>query len=194
MSKTSPPNVLQAYEKQFHTDFTKFLQMRSEEIVHGGRMVLTLNGRSIADSASDGAGCLLNLLGQTILDMVKEGLVQEADIDSFNMPNYFPCEDEVRNIVLYEGSFTLDKLDVFQANWDPLDTDYTNMNDSNEASHAHGKNAAKVIRAVTEPLLTSHFGNSIVEGVFMRYGKHLADHLAKKKTRHYNVVVSLTKK
>ncbi|PWA36627.1 benzoate carboxyl methyltransferase [Artemisia annua] len=72
VSKTSPPNVFQAYEKQFHTDFTKFFQMRSEEIVHGGRMVLTLNGRSIADSISDGSGCLLNLLGQTILDMVKE--------------------------------------------------------------------------------------------------------------------------
>ncbi|PWA36929.1 anthranilate O-methyltransferase 3 [Artemisia annua] len=193
LGKTSPPNVFQAYEKQFHMDFTMFLQMRSKEIVHGGRMVLALLCRSMADLTSNDSGYKWKLLAQTLLDMVEEGLVQESDIISFNMPLYFPCEDEVRTIILNEGSFSINKLDVFQGNWDPYDTDYTNMKDSNEASQIHGKNAANVVRAVSEPLLTSHFGNSIVEEVFMRYGKYVAEHLAKKKTRYYNLVVSLTK-
>ncbi|KAI3806785.1 hypothetical protein L1987_22700 [Smallanthus sonchifolius] len=58
MTKTSPPNVFQSYQKQFKTDFTKFLRLRSEEIVSGGWMVLTLVGRSVADPTSDD-GCLL---------------------------------------------------------------------------------------------------------------------------------------
>ncbi|GJZ56860.1 benzoate carboxyl methyltransferase-like protein [Tanacetum coccineum] len=130
MAKTSPPNVFQAYAKQFNTDFTKFLQLRSEELVCNGRMVLTLVGRSIVDPTS-GDGCRhLELLAQSLLDMVKE--------------------DEIRNIIQYEGSFSLDSLNVFEVNWDPNDSDYTNLNDSNEPSLTHVKNAAKVERAYTE--------------------------------------------
>ncbi|MFS7931099.1 putative methyltransferase [Helianthus anomalus] len=74
-------------------------------------------------------------------------------------------------------------------NWDPQDTDYTNTNDSK-----HGRNIAKHVRAVTEPLLTSHFGNSInIDALFKKFEKHLAEHLANRKTRHLNIVISLTK-
>lgn len=194
MAKTSPPNVFQAYAKQFNTDFTNFLQLRSEELVCNGRMVLTVVGRSIVDPISDDGCRHLELLAQSLLDMVKEGQVQESDINSFNIPIYYPCEDEIRNIVQYEGSFSLDSLNVFEVNWDPNDSDYTNFNDLNEPSLTHGKNAAKVVRAYTEPLLTSHFGNSIIDSVFKRYEMHVAEHLANKKTRYFNLVISLTKK
>ncbi|MFS7984139.1 putative methyltransferase [Helianthus anomalus] len=53
MAKTSPPNVFHAYGKQFNIDFTKFLQMRSEEVVCGGSMVLTFPSRSIVNPTSD---------------------------------------------------------------------------------------------------------------------------------------------
>ncbi|KVH89257.1 hypothetical protein Ccrd_008755 [Cynara cardunculus var. scolymus] len=151
-------------------DFRKFLKLRSEEIVCGGRMVLTFLGRSNADPTSD------------------------DDINSFNLPAYTPCEDEVRNVIHNEGSFSLDSLDVFQGNWDPYDTDYTNVNDFKEDSHRHGKNAAQVLRAVTEPLLTSHFGNSVIDAVFKKLEKHVAEHLANKKTRYFNIVISLINK
>ncbi|GJV80954.1 benzoate carboxyl methyltransferase [Tanacetum coccineum] len=156
MAKTSPPNVIQAYGKQFITDFTEFLQLRSEELVRGGRMVLTLVGRSEVDPTSDDGCGHLELLAQSLHDLVKEGRVQESGIYAFNIPIYYPCEEEVRNVIESQGSFSLDSLNVFEVNWDPNDTDYTNMNDLNEPSRAHGKNAAKVVRAYTEPLLTSH--------------------------------------
>ncbi|GJT95583.1 benzoate carboxyl methyltransferase [Tanacetum coccineum] len=194
MAKTSPPNVIQAYGKQFITDFTEFLQLRSEELVRGGRMVLTLVGRSEVDPTSDDGCGHLELLAQSLHDLVKEGRVQESDIYSFNIPIYYPCEEEVRNVIESQGSFSLDSLNVFEVNWDPNDTDYTNMNDLNEPSRAHGKNAAKVVRAYTEPLLTSQFGNSIIDAVFKRYEKHVAEYLANKKTRYFNLVISLTKK
>ncbi|KAM0063217.1 putative salicylate carboxymethyltransferase [Helianthus debilis subsp. tardiflorus] len=194
IAKTSPPNVYQAYGKQFHTDFTKFLRMRSEEVVHGGSMVLTIPSRSLVDPASDDSCAFFELLGQSLVDMVKEGLVQGADINSFNIPLYFPCEDEVRNIIESKGSFSVENLNVFKVNWDPHDTDYTNMKDSNELSQVHGKNTSKVLKVALEPLLVSHFGNSIIHVLFKKYEKHVADHLSKKKTRHFSLTISLNKK
>ncbi|KAI3760824.1 hypothetical protein L1987_51223 [Smallanthus sonchifolius] len=194
MAKTSPLNVFQSYQKQFKTDFTKLLQLRSEEIVSGGCMVLTLVGRSVADPTSDD-GCLLwELLAQSLHDMVKEGLVRESDINSFNVPIYYPCEDEVRNVIQNEGSFSLESLTTFQVNWDPRDTDYKNSNDSNGLSQTHAENTAKAVKAFTEPLLTSHFGKSIIDGLFKKYSKRVAQHLTNNKTRYFNLVISLAKK
>ncbi|KVG72834.1 SAM dependent carboxyl methyltransferase [Cynara cardunculus var. scolymus] len=167
MSKTSPPNVIQGYQKQFYSDFTNFLNLRSEEIVCGGRMVLTFLGRSIADP---------------------------TNINLFNLPFYTPCEDEVRNFIQNEGSFAIETLYGFQGNWDPYDTDYTNKNDLKEDSREHGKNASNAFRAVAEPLLTSHFGNSIIDVLFNKFERHVAEHLANKKTRYFNILISLTRK
>ncbi|KAL8235626.1 hypothetical protein R6Q59_016707 [Mikania micrantha] len=194
VAKDSPPNVFQEYAKQFHTDFTNFLKLRSKEIVCGGCMVLTLLGRSIADSTSDDACDLWEQLAQSLRDMLEEGLVRELDINSFNIPIYQPCMDEVTNIIENEGSFSFDSSIVFQGNWDPQDTDYTNTKDLIELSHNHGRNTAKVVKAVIEPLLTSHFGNSIIDTLFKKYEKHLAEHLTNRKTRFFTVVVSLSKK
>ncbi|KAD4179968.1 hypothetical protein E3N88_28559 [Mikania micrantha] len=194
VTKESPPNVFQEYAKQFHTDFTNFLKMRSKEIVCGGCMVLTILGRSIVDPSSDDACDLWEQLARSLLDMLKEGLVRESDINSFNIPIYQPCMDEVTNIIQNEGSFSLDSSNVFQVNWDPQDTDYTNTKDMIELSHNHGRNTAKVVKAVLEPLLTSHFGNFIIDTLFEKYEKHLAEHLINRKTRHFSMVVSMTKK
>nr|XP_043619928.1 benzoate carboxyl methyltransferase-like [Erigeron canadensis] len=195
ITKTSPPNVLQAYRKQFHSDFTKFLQMRSEEIVPGGGMVLTCIGRSIVDPTSEDSCTLFELLAQSLVDMVKEGMVRESDISPIHLPIYHPCQEEVRNVIQNEGSFSLDNLVVFRLNWDPNDNDFINTNDvNNETSQRHGENASKILRAVTEPLLTCRLKKSIIDEVYKRYGKLLAKHLAQKKTRHFNLSISLTKK
>ncbi|PWA87589.1 salicylic acid carboxyl methyltransferase [Artemisia annua] len=194
IAKTSPPNVFRAYQKQFHTDFTKFLRSRSEEIVCGGCMILTFLGRGNADPTTDDCGVFWELLAHSLESMLKEGLVQESDINSFNMPIYTPCEYEVRDVIHSEGSFSLDNLSLFEVNWSPNDTDYTNIKDlRNEPIQSLGENTAKVVRAVAEPLLTSHFGNSIIDQVFKKYGERVAEHLAKKNPRHTMLVVSLTK-
>ncbi|XP_076891875.1 S-adenosyl-L-methionine:benzoic acid/salicylic acid carboxyl methyltransferase 3-like [Bidens hawaiensis] len=194
MAKTSPSNVYQAYEKQFHTDFTKFLQMRSEEVVHGGCMILTFPGRRIVDPTSEDGSALFELLGQSLVDILKEGLVRGSDINSFNLPFYFPCEDEVTNIIKNEGSFSLENMNVFKLNWDPHDTDYANTKDSDELSKIHGKNTSNVLRVALEPLLVSHFGSSIIDVLFKKIEKHVAEYLAKKKTRYSFLTISLRRK
>ncbi|XP_076898235.1 benzoate carboxyl methyltransferase-like [Bidens hawaiensis] len=200
ISKTSTLNVLQAYGKQFHTDFTKFLQLRSEEIVRDGRMVLTLPGRSKVDPSSDECWRLWDLLTISLLELLEEALVQESDLNSFNLPFYLPCEDELWNIIQNDGSFSLDNMNVYEVNWDPHDTNYTTTNDLNvERGHNHAKNetkksTTKLIRAIAEPLLSSHFGSSIIDVLFKKYEKHVAKHLAVNKTKQFTIVISLTKK
>ncbi|KAI3716590.1 hypothetical protein L1987_67572 [Smallanthus sonchifolius] len=184
IAETSPQNVLQAYEKQFHTDFTKFLQLRYEEVVHGGSMVLTLPCRSSLVPTSDYCTSFSELLTISLLEMLKEGLVRESDINSFNLPLYFPHEDELRNMIQADGSFRLDNMNIFEVDLDEHDTDYNNR----------GKNTAKAIRAVTEPLITCHFGNSIIDELFRKLDKNAAEYVATKERRSLSIVVSLTKK
>ncbi|KAI3823332.1 hypothetical protein L1987_04767 [Smallanthus sonchifolius] len=195
IAKTSPLNVVQAYGKQFHIDFTKFLQLRSEEIVSGGHMVLTIRSRSSLDPTSDDCSSYWELLTISLLEMLKEELVGEADINSFNLPFYYPHMDELRNIIEAQGSFSLDDMNIFELNWDQCDTDDTNMNEfTHEPIHNHGEKTTKVIRAITEPLFTSHFGKSITDVLFKKLGKNVAEHRATKKPRHLSVFVSLIKK
>jgi len=57
--------------KQFDKDFSRFLQVRSEEIVTGGHMVLTFVGRSITDPY-EGHFALLDLLSKSLIDLIHE--------------------------------------------------------------------------------------------------------------------------
>ncbi|KAI3716589.1 hypothetical protein L1987_67571 [Smallanthus sonchifolius] len=182
IAKTSPLNVSQAYGNQFRIDFTNFLQLRSEEMVRGGHMVLTIPSRRTVDPTCDDGCDFWELLTISLIDMLKEGLVQEADINSFNLPFYIPHENELRNIIQADGSFSLDNMNISKL--DGHDTDYDN----------HVKNTTKFARAITEPLFTSHFGKSINEVLFKKFEKNVAEYLTTKERTSLSIVVSLTKK
>ncbi|KAI7980715.1 Benzoate carboxyl methyltransferase, partial [Camellia lanceoleosa] len=192
MARTSPPTVFEAYLKQFQMDFSTFLSMRSEEIVVGGPMILTFVGRRIADPTDKDCCILWELLTKSLLDLVSEGLVEKEAIDSFNFPFYYPYKDEVKAIIEKEGSFNLERLEVSECNWD--------ANDNDDDEHfvfdkdRSGKNVANCIRAGTEPLVVSHFGEFIVDDVFKKFANHVADHLCSEKSKFINIIVSLSKK
>ncbi|KAI9165290.1 hypothetical protein LWI28_011124 [Acer negundo] len=95
MAKSSPPNVYKAYLEQFQRDFSSFLSLRSEEIISKGRMVLTFIGRSITDPSSKDCCYIWELLTKSFLELVDEGLVEATKVDSFNLPYYTPCEEEL---------------------------------------------------------------------------------------------------
>ncbi|PKI37068.1 hypothetical protein CRG98_042547 [Punica granatum] len=94
MASTSPSSVFQAYIKQFQKDFTNLLSSRAEEIVPGGEMVLILIGRSIPDPTSKDCCLLFWWLSRSLVEMADQGLVEAADIDSFNLPFYTPYKHE----------------------------------------------------------------------------------------------------
>ncbi|XP_055817677.1 benzoate carboxyl methyltransferase-like [Solanum dulcamara] len=191
ITRTSPPQVFEAYMKQFEKDFSRFLQSRSEEIVPGGHMLLTFIGRSIPDPYGNHSA-LLDLLSKSFIDLIHEGLIELAKLDSFDYPFYAPYKDEVEKIVRMEGSFDLDAIKFFEVNWDERDND----DDICFDAYSSGKHIARTMRAVLEQMLVSHFqfGDSIVDYLFERYAYHLACHLLIQKGKFFNIVTSLRKK
>ncbi|XP_022764608.1 benzoate carboxyl methyltransferase-like [Durio zibethinus] len=192
MAKSSPPDVLKAYSEQFQKDFSNFLRLRSEEIISGGRMLLTLVGRTVADPISKDCCYLWELLAKSLSDLVAEGQIEESDLNSFNMPYYNPYKEEVWDIIQKEGSFDLDKLEIFKVNWDHEDDDSNKNFVFNK--YRSGQNVANCIRAITEPMLTNHFGETVIDNLFTKYAEHVAEHLSKEKTKYVNVVISMIRK
>ncbi|XP_011036357.1 PREDICTED: benzoate carboxyl methyltransferase-like [Populus euphratica] len=167
MAKASSPNVFKAYLEQFQKDFSLFLRLRSEEIIQGGRVVVTFIGRRIEDPRNKDCCLYLELLAKSLLDLAAKGLIVEADIDTFNLPCYNPYEGEVREIIEMKGSFDIDKLETFAINWDAHD-DISDKNFVFDKDQC-GRNVANIVRAVAEPMLVSHFGDEIMDELFKRY-------------------------
>ena len=113
-------------------------------------------------------------------------------MDSFNIPLYTPCKEEVGEIVEREGSFDINELQVLE-----MDVHLLFSRDEKEEDLGFnidlqmGKKAANSARAVSEPFLTSHFGDAIIDKLFIRFATHFSN---SKQNKLISVVVSLTKK
>ncbi|CAL5373236.1 unnamed protein product [Camellia sinensis] len=192
MASSSPKEVLKAYYHQFQIDFSEFLKCRSEELVSGGRMVLTILGRESDDPSSKECCYIWELLAMALNQMVSEGLIEEEKMDSFNIPQYTPSPAEVKSEVQTEGSFTIDRLEVSRVDWNACKAKLCPSSTDQEFKE-DGYDVAKCMRAVAESLLVSHFGVEIIDEVFERYKKIVADRMAKERTEFFNVTVSMTR-
>ncbi|XP_028116948.1 salicylate carboxymethyltransferase-like [Camellia sinensis] len=78
ISESSPPEVSEAYFKQFQEDFSLFLRSRSEELIAGGRMVLILLGRIGSNHVDRGNSLLWKLLTQSLTILVSQSSHQNT--------------------------------------------------------------------------------------------------------------------
>ncbi|CAK8562221.1 unnamed protein product [Lathyrus sativus] len=196
LSTTSPSNVIKAYYKQFQKDFSLFLECRAQEIVEGGRMILTFIGRKNDDPSNKECCYIWDLLTIALKDMVLQGIIDDEKLDTFNIPNYYPSPSEVKLEVLREGSFAIDKLDISEVNWNALDH-WEALDIGSEMLKSFkddGYHMAKCIRAVTEPLLVCDFGDSVIEDIFECYENILTDRMSKQRTKFTNLTLSFTRK
>ncbi|KAL8100026.1 hypothetical protein AgCh_032325 [Apium graveolens] len=139
----------------------------------------------VPDPSKSGSCLLFELLAKSLKDMSSEGFLNAAEIDSFNFPFYNPTVDEVKVIVEKEGSFSLESLQTIErAIAIQSSTDKDNM----------GKMVAKRIRAVNEPMLIAHFGDTYMDKLFERYAERVAEHISKEKLEFLDLVISLTRK
>ncbi|OWM63078.1 hypothetical protein CDL15_Pgr007994 [Punica granatum] len=193
MASTSSPSIFEAYLKQFQRDFKNLLSSRAQEIVPDGEIFLTFMSRSIPDPTSKDCCLFWWWLSRSLVEMAEEGLVEVADIDSFNLPFYTPYKHEVRDVVEEEGSFTINRLETFELNWDPF---YHEEDDNCVFDKLKsGRNVTDCIRSVTEPILRSHFGEGLLmDDLFKRYARLVGDHLSVEKTKCFNIAVSMTRK
>ncbi|KAH6796756.1 hypothetical protein C2S52_021310 [Perilla frutescens var. hirtella] len=183
IGSTSSEKVINAYYDQFRKDFKTFLNCRSEEVVGGGRMVLTILGRRSESAASKECCYIWELLALSLKELVCEGVIEEERLHSFNIPQYTPSPAEVRREVEEEGSFTISRLEASEIQW-------AAAADGGD----DGYNVAKCMRSVAEPLLVEHFGEAIIERLFDTYRNILSDRMAKEDTKFVNVTVSLTRR
>ncbi|CAA7406005.1 unnamed protein product [Spirodela intermedia] len=186
ISEKSLPFVLDAYSRQFKQDFSDFLKFRSIEMATGGRMVLVLIGRMGLDATSE-VTRHMDVLSSALMDMVQEGYITEEKVDSFNIPLYPPCVPEVAHEILTEGSFSLDYLKVFELDYDIERKEaISNM--------TKGERVALSLQAVFEPLLASHFGSNIIEGLFSKFSNAIDKGNCEKERKMAYLMVSLIRK
>ncbi|WOL12343.1 anthranilate O-methyltransferase 3 [Canna indica] len=192
ITETSPPQVVEAYQKQFRRDFSTFLKSRYEELINEGRIILAFLGRKKEHPDNSDLRYLFELLAEALNSMASEGIIAKDKVDNFNVPCFGASMDEVKSVILSEGLFDLEEAHIFQSNWDPFDDSDDDLVLDYVVS---GNNTVKCLRAVLEPLIANHFGDALqLDDLFSRYAKNIADHLLKEKTKYTVFVVALKKR
>ena len=152
--RTSTPAVAAAYARQFEHDLSLFLSSRAEEIVPGGWLVLSVAGRPGKDLSSQDRQS--EFTAEVLCDMAARGVVTAEDVDSYNVPFYAPCADELRAAAELEGSFEAVRVEshaVLTCDGDP----------------AKSAAMARSLRVISESTLVRHFGRvDDVGGEFAR--------------------------
>jgi SAM dependent carboxyl methyltransferase len=96
--------------------------------------------------------------------------VKASDVESFNLPLYLPSIEEVKSIIEKEGSFEVVQhcvsVDLYGDAVDAI------SDDAEEKLRKFGK----FCRAALEPLLVSHFGDSIIDPLISTTLKVFAKH------------------
>ncbi|KAL1569416.1 indole-3-acetate O-methyltransferase [Salvia divinorum] len=145
--------VREAYAAQYERDMNGFLSARGEELVAGGLMVLVLigyrDGHVLGSDSSIGES--FDILGSCLYEMAKMGKIGEEEVDSFNLPFYYPCGAEVENVIEANGVFSVVRKTEMGA---PM---------KGEADPA---TLVAHMRAVIGVLVEERFGSGVVEDLF----------------------------
>ncbi|TKY75410.1 7-methylxanthosine synthase 1 [Spatholobus suberectus] len=126
---------------------------------------------------------------------VMQSLIEEAKLESVNMPRYGATAKEVEELIEAEGSFTLHKLETFKSRWDEgLKLKENGNGDFVLDIDVRANFIAKYVRATTEPFLTARFGEGIIDELFLRFRKKVEKLLEEEKLEHTYLVMFMTTK
>lgn len=139
--------VADSYARQFRKDFMRFLSLRAQEIVPGGRMVVSLLVKR-SDKPDTEIIQPWTPAVTALSDMALRGVISKEKLDSFYIPLCCPMDSEVNNIIEEEGSFEVNKMMMH----DPYDGTGKALLDL--------KMVALRVRAVFEPIIVQHFAAS----------------------------------
>ncbi|XP_059639792.1 loganic acid O-methyltransferase-like [Cornus florida] len=160
----APTQVMEAYSAQYGTDMKSFFNARAQELVCGGLMALLIPCPAVGILPSHSPIiALADLIGATLLDMAKIGLVSEDKVDSFNFPKYNPTQQELEELIEENGCFRIVKMEALVR--DPK---------MKEAA-SDIKMFVPHIRAAWEGLIKDNFGSEIIDELFHRFTNKLLE-------------------
>ncbi|XP_073030079.1 loganic acid O-methyltransferase-like [Primulina eburnea] len=146
--------VVSAYAAQFDEDMDGFLNARGKEIVRGGMIVIISPG--VPDGVlANHVGITFRFVESILIAMVKEGLIKQDEVDSFNIPHVYPSVKQMSKIVDKNGCFSVVKMELRNTRTDleaSLDRD----------------GAIIHLRAAMEGTFLRHFGRKTAEELFKR--------------------------
>ncbi|KAI4386511.1 hypothetical protein MLD38_004439 [Melastoma candidum] len=152
-----PDEVRKAYETQFAIDMAAFLRARSKEILGGGFLAVIMPGIPAGvPHSSVPAGLMYEILDNCLLDMVNEGIIGEAELDSFNLPVYSPTPEEMAQLIKEDGGFDIEILELTKPEpklSGPIPSQALTMH----------------MRAGMEGVISRHFGKDIIDRLFDLY-------------------------
>ncbi|XVF24054.1 hypothetical protein REPUB_Repub13aG0093600 [Reevesia pubescens] len=182
ISKTSPPGVRKAYLSQFQEDFLLFLKSRSPELVPDGRMVLIFHGRKFEDPTIRENCFTWEILAEAISYLVSQGLIDNEKLDSFNVPYYIPSQEEAKDLVDKEGSFTIELIDTIVVEHGGI--------------WLRPEAIARSLRAFTEPMISHLFGEEVMDKLYDKVTDILVEdsRQGSLSTRGVSIVLELKKK
>lgn len=153
--------VTEAYFGQFQADMDAFLEARAQELVEGGLVVIQIPGvpdRKVLPSDTI-PGLDNELLGESLDDMIKMGVISQEQRDSFNVPAYHPSINEMETVVEMNKRFTIAKICTLLHPWI---TKFVNV-----------EKLITDMRAVMENLLRDHFGSENMDLLFHLFAQKL---------------------
>ncbi|KAI9108528.1 hypothetical protein K1719_020412 [Acacia pycnantha] len=178
-----------AYRKQFQTDLAAFLGARALEMKKGGSMFLVCLGRTSLDPTDQGgAGLLFGTHFQDAWDdLVQQGLISSEKRDNFNIPIYAPSLQDFKEVVEEDGSFAINKLEVFKGG-SPLV-----VNQPDDETEV-GRALANSCRSVSGVLVDAHIGDKLSEKLFLRVEQRATAHAKEllEQLQFFHIVASLS--
>ena len=111
--------------------------------------------------------------------------MEEEKLDTYNVPYYELYVEEIKTEIAKEGSFTLNCLEIIALPWDAC-------NGGMKCDRATtAKNWVRVLRAINESMVQSHFGAEVLDPLF----QSLTDIIAAdtKEVEHVTAVVYVTR-
>ncbi|KAL8160449.1 hypothetical protein V2J09_001986 [Rumex salicifolius] len=185
ITRNSPASVIRAYESQFREDFMSFLQLRAQELVKNGRMVLLLLGRQTPKHFDRGNSFFWELFSRSFSILVSQGLVEQEKVDSYDVHFYAPSREEIEMAVQAESSFSIERLETL----------CIESEEQYEDGISHGTAVAKAIRAIQESMLTHHFGQGpILDQLFAIYAALIDEETSIEAIRPITYVIDLAKR
>lgn len=110
--------------------------------------------------------------------------VEKEKLDSFNLPLYCPSVDELKELVWQNELLDITDIRLFEINGNPNGGSDQSAEDAAAApviihgaaaAEAAGKTISTSLRAVKEPLIASHFGESILDKLFAVFARYFTN-------------------